>query len=94
MEGTNTRDVAIRVNAGTDSQADYVADKDTINSSIIAEGTNNSSHCMLFCVTLSDVALNAGENTINIAGQSDWTLDFVKMAVIKSGEEGVLRDTQ
>ena len=57
LEGTNTRDVAIRVNAGTDSQADYVADADTINNSIIAEGNNNSSHCMLFCVTLSDVAL-------------------------------------
>ena len=93
LEGTNTRDVAIRVNAGTDSQADYVADADTINNSIIAEGNNNSSHCMLFCVTLSDVALNAGENTINIAGQADWTLDFVKMAVIKSGEEGVLPET-
>ena len=93
LEGTNSRDVAIRVNAGTDSQADYVADADTINSSIIAEGTNNSSHCMLFCVTLSDVALNEGDNTINIAGQADWTLDFVKMAVIKSGEEGVLPET-
>ncbi len=41
---------------------------------------------MLFCVTISGVQLNAGENTINIAGKSDWTLDFVKMAVVKTSD--------
>ena len=82
LTGSNKRDVAIRVN----DEKDYLVDADTINSHIIASGNNN----MLFLVTISDVALNAGDNTINIAGKSDWTLDFVKMAVIKSGEEGKL----
>lgn len=89
LEGTNTRDVAIRVNEG-EGQKDYVVDADTVNSSIIASGNSNGSNCMLFAVTISDVELQAGENTINIAGKEDWTLDFVKMAIIKSGEEGIL----
>ena len=84
LEGTNSRDVAIRVN--DDSTQDKVISSSDINNSIIAEGTNNSSHCMLFCVTISGVQLNAGENTINIAGKSDWTLDFVKMAVVKTSD--------
>lgn len=84
LEGTNSRDVAIRVN--DDNTQDKVISSSDINNSIIAEGTNNSSHCMLFCVTISGVQLNAGENTINIAGKSDWTLDFVKMAVVKTSD--------
>ena len=82
LTGSNERAVAIRVN-GTD---DYVVDADTVNANVIASGSNN----MLFSVAISDVALNAGENTIDIGGSGDWTLDFVKMAVIKSGEEGVV----
>ncbi len=82
LTGSNKRNVGIRVN-GTD---DYVVDADTINANTIASGNNN----MLFVATISDVALNAGENTVDIGGVGDWTLDFVKMAVIKSGEEGVL----
>ena len=82
LSGSNERAVAIRVN-GTD---DYVVDADTVNANVIASGSNN----MLFSVAISDVALNAGENTIDIGGSGDWTLDFVKMAVIKSGEEGVV----
>lgn len=89
LEGSNTRDVAIRVNEG-ENQTDYVVDNATVNNSIVASGKSGDSYCMLFVVTISDVQLNAGENTINIAGKNDWTLDFVKMAVIKSGEEGVL----
>ncbi len=89
LEGTNDRDVAIRVNEG-ENQADYVVDADTVNSSIVAEGNSGGSNCMLFIVTIPNVELQAGVNTINIAGKNDWTLDFVKMAVIKSGEEGVL----
>lgn len=84
LTGSNTRDVAIRVN--DDAAADRVVDADTINSNMIASGKNN----MLFVVTVPDVELHAGENTINIAGKNDWTLDFVKMAVIKKGEEGAL----
>lgn len=82
LTGSNKRNVGIRVN-GTE---DYVVDADTINANTIASGNNN----MLFVATISDVALNAGENTIDIGGVGDWTLDFVKMAVIRSGEEGVL----
>ena len=82
LTGSNERAVAIRVN-GTD---DYVADADTVNANVIASGSNN----MLFSVAISNVALNAGENTIDIGGSGDWTLDFVKMALIKSGEEGIL----
>lgn len=89
LEGTNDRDVAIRVNEG-DGQKDYVVDADTVNNSMIASGNSNGSNCMLFSVAISDVELQAGDNTINIAGKNDWTLDFVKMAIIKSGEEGVL----
>ena len=82
LTGSNERAVAIRVN-GTD---DHVVDADTVNANVIASGSNN----MRFSVAISDVALNAGENTIDIGGSGDWTLDFVKMAVIKSGEEGVV----
>ena len=49
---------------------------------------------MLFIAEFSDVELKAGENTINIAGKTDWTLDFVKMAVIKSGQEGEVPEEQ
>ncbi len=86
LSGSNKRDVAIRVNENTEFSADYIVDAATINANTIASGNNN----MLFVATIPNVALNAGENTINIAGKSDWTLDFVKMAVIKSGEEGIL----
>ena len=91
LEGTNKRNLAIRVNEGT-NQTDYIADPTTVNNSIIASGTNNGSTCMLFCVTISDVQLNAGDNTINIAGKEDegknngWAQDFVKMAVVKTSD--------
>ncbi len=85
LSGSNSRAVAIRVNG----EQDYVVDAATINNNVIASSSNQK----LFLVTISDVALNAGENTIDIGGSGDWTLDFVKMAVIKSGEEGVLPET-
>ncbi|MEI3219808.1 MAG: hypothetical protein V8S08_09595 [Lachnoclostridium sp.] len=50
----------------------------------------------LYAVTFSDVEMTAGENILNIGGikvndsDSTWTMDFVKMAVVKSGKEGVL----
>lgn len=82
LTGSNERAAAIRVN-GTD---DYVVDADTVNANTIAKGNNNN----LFSVPISGVELKAGENTIDIGGSGDWMLDFVKMAVIKSGEEGVV----
>ncbi len=88
LSGNNTRDVALRVAEGTDAQRDYIVDADTINANKIAAGNNN----MLFVVTIPEVDLVQGDNQINIAGKNDWTLDFVKMAVIKSGDEGVLSD--
>lgn len=84
LNGTNSRSVAIRMNG--DSNTDKAADADTVNADVIASA--NSQH--LFRVTFSGVSLNGGENTIAIGGSDGWTLDFVKMAVVKSGEEGVI----
>lgn len=82
LAGKNERNVAIQVN----EDEEYVVDAATINNNIIASGNNQ----MLFLVKIPDVALKAGENAVAIAGKGDWTLDFVKMAVIQSGKEGVL----
>ena len=82
MTGTNNRGVAIEVN--NDKQ--YLVTADDVNANMIASGNSN----MLFVATINNVELSAGENTIDIGGVGDWTLDFVKMAIIKSGEEGVL----
>lgn len=88
LSGTNTnRNVALEVN-GTR----YVVSTSKINSGILASGNNNN----LYAVTFSDVEMTAGENILNIGGikvndsDSTWTMDFVKMAVVKSGKEGVL----
>lgn len=87
LEGVNDRDVAIRVN----ESRDYVVDVDTVNRSIVASGYSGSSYCMLFVVSIPGVELQAGQNTIAVAGKNtEWTLDLVKMAVIRSGEEGLL----
>lgn len=85
LTGSNKRDVVLGV-----GEEEYVVTTDVINSNMIASGNNN----MLFVVTIPNVILQAGENTVVIAGKTDWTLDFVKMAVIKSGEEGILTETQ
>ena len=87
LTGSNDRGVAIRTNAGTEYAHDYTVRGTDVNAGIIASGNNN----MLFCVTIPNVSLQAGKNTINIGGSGTaWTLDFVKMAVIESGKEGVL----
>lgn len=85
LTGSNKRDVVLGV-----GEEEYVVTADVINSNMIASGNNN----MLFVVTIPNVILQAGENTVVIAGKTDWTLDFVKMAVIKSGEEGILTETE
>ena len=65
----------------------YTASSDVVNAGLIASGNNN----MLFVVTFENVELAAGKNKIDIGGAAgDWCLDYIKMAVIKSGEEGVL----
>ena len=85
LSGTNSRSAAIRVN----DAADYIVDANTINANAIATGNDNT----LFLVSIPNVQLNAGVNKIDLGGSGDWTLDFVKMAVIKSDELGVLPET-
>ncbi len=87
LTGSNPdRNAAIKVN-GTD----YTVSTEEINKNIIASGNNH----VLYLVTFRNVAMNAGDNTLDVGGikikdsDSSWALDFVKMAVIKSGEEGV-----
>lgn len=68
----------------------YTVPSSEVNKNLVASGNNN----MLYVVTFSDVELKAGVNKIDIGGaDGDWCLDFVKMAVIKSGEEGVLPES-
>ncbi|WP_035766125.1 glycoside hydrolase [Butyrivibrio sp. NC2002] len=64
----------------------YQADAATVNSDVIAKGGET-----LFRVTFTGVELVKGINKFTIGGiDDDWTLDFVKMAVIKKGEEEVV----
>lgn len=86
LTGGNSRNVALRVNGTTD----YVVESTEINANEIASADVSGTHYMLFLVTIPDVALEEGGNTVDIAGKGDWTLDFIKMAVIKEGEEGQL----
>lgn len=85
LTGSNKRDVVLGV-----GEEEYVVPAEVINSNKIASGNNN----MLFVVTIPNVTLQVGENAVVIAGKTDWTLDFVKMAVMKSGDEGVLTETE
>lgn len=83
LSGSNERGVAIRVNDTTD----YVVEADTVNANVIASSSNQK----LFLVTIPDVELNEGSNKIDLGGcNGDWTLDFVKMAVIHSDNLGVV----
>ena len=68
----------------------YTVSSDEVNANLIASGNNN----MLYVVTFENVELAEGTNRIDIGGANgDWCLDFVKMAVIKSGEEGMLPES-
>lgn len=90
LTNTTSRDVAIRVNGETDyvvSNAEIVANK------IASIKVNNTNH-VLYLVTIPNVVLKEGDNAVNVGGKNDWTLDFVKMAVIKKGEEGVITPEQ
>jgi len=76
------RDIAIKVNGETE----HVVTADELKESKIAAASSKG----LFLATIRNVALKAGANTIEVAGKNGWTLDFVKMLVVKSDEEGVL----
>lgn len=90
MTGTNSRDAAIRVNGETD----YVVSSSEINANEIVSINVNGTNNMLYLVTIPNVVLKEGDNSVNVAGKSGWTLDFIKMAVIKKGEEGVITTEQ
>lgn len=72
------RDIALRVN----KVSKYVVDVNMVNNSIIAKNSENNKK--LFLITLNDVHLAQGNNTIDIGGNTGWCLDLVKMAVIRS----------
>ncbi len=92
MHNANTtRDVAIRVNSSdTDSTKDYVVDNAAVKAGQIVEGSGANQ--TLFLVTIPNVVLKAGANTIDVAGNAGWTLDFVNMLVVKSDEMAALPD--
>lgn len=97
LEGQNKRAAAIRLNqdVSDDNGAnDKVVSAADVNKNEIAFANNTH----LFLVTFSDVELNAGNNLIAIGGNEEesldgteaWGMNFVKMLVVKSGEEGKL----
>ncbi|MCR5657597.1 MAG: family 43 glycosylhydrolase [Butyrivibrio sp.] len=64
----------------------YTVSASEINSDVLASSSNK-----LFRFSVAGVELKAGLNRITIGGANgDWAPDFVKMAVIPSGLEGVL----
>ncbi len=68
----------------------YTVPASEVNKNLVASGNNN----MLYVVTFKNVELKAGSNKLDIGGaDGDWCLDFVKMAIIKSGEEGELPES-
>ena len=81
LEGTNDRDMAIKVN-GTK----YSVGTDTINNNVIASANNRK----MYIAPFYEIHLNRGVNTIIIGGNTGWGLDFVKMCVVKTTAYGVL----
>ena len=81
LEGTNDRDMAIKVN-GTK----YSVGADVINNNIIASANNRK----MYIAPFYEIHLNRGVNTIIIGGNTGWGLDFVKMCVVKTTAYGVL----
>ena len=73
------RDAAVQVNG----DKIYTVDADTVYNNTIAVSGNSR----LFVATISGVELQEGTNTIAIGGATGWLGNFVKMAVIKSGDE-------
>ena len=81
LEGTNDRDMAIKVN-GTK----YSVGADVINNNIIASANNRK----MYIAPFYEIHLNRGVNAITIGGNTGWGLDFVKMCVVKTTAYGVL----
>ena len=81
LEGTNDRDMAIKVNG-----IKYSVGADVINNNIIASANNRK----MYIATFYEIHLNRGVNTIIIGGNTGWGLDFVKMCVVKTTAYGVL----
>ncbi len=94
LDGTNKRGMAIRVNDNAASEK--VVASTVVNESEIA----NKDNMHLYLLTFTDVDLQAGENTIAIGGKKvaetdeSWALDFAKLLVVKSGEEGVIQEDE
>ncbi|MCI9082546.1 MAG: family 43 glycosylhydrolase [Lachnospiraceae bacterium] len=97
LDGTNKRAMAIRLNDAVtagDGASDQVVSAEVINQNEIARA--GSMH--LFLVKFTDVELEAGNNLIAVGGKKSASIDnsdgfalnFVKMLVVKSGEEGVV----
>lgn len=94
LDGTNKRGMAIRVNDNAASEK--VVASTVVNESEIA----NKDNMHMYLLTFTDVDLQAGENTIAIGGKKvaetdeSWALDFAKLLVVKSGEEGVIQEDE
>ncbi|MEY8517354.1 discoidin domain-containing protein [Lachnospiraceae bacterium 29-84] len=92
LHNSNTkRDVAIRVNDDAENGT-YIVDNASVQASKIVEVSSENA-MTLFSIAIPDVNLREGDNSVKIAGAADWTLDFVKMAVIESGKEGEVQGT-
>lgn len=88
-DGNDERDVMIRING--DENSDQIVTSGMLQSDKIAEQGNYK----LCRAVFSNVSLRQGENQIAIGGNktaNTFTLNFIKMAVIPSGQEGILKD--
>ena len=83
---TTDRNVAIKVNNGQK----YTVTNGDLLKNIIAKTSDNKG---LFLATIRNVALNQGANTIDVAADSGWAPDFVKMLVVETSKEGTLPET-
>lgn len=81
LPGTNDRDVAIKVNG-----ARYSMDASSINNNRIAQNSAGS----LYIARFYEIPLYEGVNTIIIGGNTGWTLDLVKLLIVKTSSYGVL----
>ncbi|MCI8490181.1 MAG: family 43 glycosylhydrolase [Lachnospiraceae bacterium] len=91
MHNNNTaRDVAVRV-GGAEGKT-YVADNAQVQNSKVVSSSGDK-QC-LFIITIDDIDLKAGDNTVEVAGQADWTLDFMKMLVVKTADKGVVPEPE
>lgn len=87
LSGTNSRGVAVDVNGNNQ----YEISSDIVNASVIASSGNVN----LYVPVMENVHLDAGANTLTVGGNNnDWMADFIAMAVIPSGQEGVVDEDE